>query len=279
MIDEEELCSTQPTFYLEENVNVDTLRNYKVSEVTRVDDYWSEIAEGLDVFQIELEIVIAQDEDEENEMKIEVISERREELQKESKEEQLLVLVKPLTLSCMLIKPYKGMEVKECSQIFYTTDTFVLDEHNLISRGSSNSRSDTNCDRHPTIPLAHHRAIEPSNLSSIHCKQPTNPRLVFKLLNQEILRVTDQGRIRSTISFEPSTDFDVNKQCEMVLICLPSNLAYPTLLELTSSKATNLSLNRMDEMEGMRLEELIIRSRQENASENIYGAMYIIYKI
>ncbi|KAK9157356.1 hypothetical protein Scep_003930 [Stephania cephalantha] len=125
MIDKEELCSTQPTFYLEENMNVDTLRNDKVNEVTQVEDYWSKIAEGLEVFQIEPEIVIAQDEEEENEMKIEVISERREEPQKESKEDQPLVLVKPLTLSCILVKPYKGVEVKECSLIFYTADTFV----------------------------------------------------------------------------------------------------------------------------------------------------------
>ncbi|KAK9158283.1 hypothetical protein Scep_004857 [Stephania cephalantha] len=75
------------------------------------------------------EIIIAQDEEEENVMRVEVILERPEEPQKESKEERHLVLVKPPTLPCIFSKPYKGVEIKECSQIFYTADTFVLDDH------------------------------------------------------------------------------------------------------------------------------------------------------
>ncbi|KAK9112403.1 hypothetical protein Scep_019922 [Stephania cephalantha] len=47
----------------------------------------SETMEELEVFQTEPEIIIAQDEEEENEMIIEVISERQEEPQKESKED------------------------------------------------------------------------------------------------------------------------------------------------------------------------------------------------
>ncbi|KAK9083876.1 hypothetical protein Scep_030347 [Stephania cephalantha] len=112
-----------------ENVSVDTLKNVEVNEVTQVEDYWSETAEGLEVFQIEPYIIIAQEENEENEMKIEVISERSEEPQKERKKDQPLVLVKPPTLPCIFVKPYKGVEVKERSRIFYTTDTFVLDDH------------------------------------------------------------------------------------------------------------------------------------------------------
>ncbi|KAK9104932.1 hypothetical protein Scep_021776 [Stephania cephalantha] len=92
-----------------------------------VDDYWSKIAEGLDVLQIELEIVVALDE-EENKMKIDVISDRPKKPQIESAEDQPLVLVKTPTLPCTFGKPYKGVEVKEQSQIFYTADTLVLDD-------------------------------------------------------------------------------------------------------------------------------------------------------
>ncbi|KAK9112278.1 hypothetical protein Scep_019797 [Stephania cephalantha] len=59
MIDEKELCSTQPMFYPEENVSVDTLKNVEVNEVTQVEDYWSETVEELEVFQIEPDIIIA----------------------------------------------------------------------------------------------------------------------------------------------------------------------------------------------------------------------------
>ncbi|KAK9163016.1 hypothetical protein Syun_003918 [Stephania yunnanensis] len=129
MLDEKELCNTRPISYLEENVNVDILKNVQMNEVTQVENYWSETTKRLEVLQIESEIVIAQDEVEENEMKTEVISERSEESQKERKEDQPLVLVKPSTLSCIFVKPYKGMEVNEHSQIFYATNTFVLDDH------------------------------------------------------------------------------------------------------------------------------------------------------
>ncbi|KAK9100455.1 hypothetical protein Scep_023885 [Stephania cephalantha] len=71
-----------------------------------VEEYWSKTAEGLEVFQTEPEIIIAQDEEEENKMKIKVISEKPEEPKKESKEDQHL--------------------------IFYTADTFVLDDYDLI---------------------------------------------------------------------------------------------------------------------------------------------------
>ncbi|KAK9125664.1 hypothetical protein Scep_014510 [Stephania cephalantha] len=95
--------------------------------VTQVENYWSETTEGLELLQIEPKIVIAQDEDEENEMKIEVISERPEEPYKESKVDQSLVLVKPPTVPFIFVRPY--MEEKERSWIFYTADTFVLDDH------------------------------------------------------------------------------------------------------------------------------------------------------
>ncbi|KAK9125364.1 hypothetical protein Scep_014210 [Stephania cephalantha] len=91
-----------------ENVSVDALNSVEVNEDTQVEDYWSETAEGLEAFQTEPKIIIAQDEEEENEMKIEVVSERPEEPQKESKEDQPLVLVKPPTLPCIFVKPFKG---------------------------------------------------------------------------------------------------------------------------------------------------------------------------
>ncbi|KAK9100945.1 hypothetical protein Scep_024375 [Stephania cephalantha] len=67
--------------------------------------------------------------DDEAEMKIEVILESPEEPQIKSKEDQHLVLVKPPTLPYIIVKPYKGVEVRERSEIFYTADTVVLDDH------------------------------------------------------------------------------------------------------------------------------------------------------
>ncbi|KAK9157448.1 hypothetical protein Scep_004022 [Stephania cephalantha] len=103
MLDEKELCNKQPIYYSEENVIVDTLKNVEVNEVTQVENYWCETTKGLEVLQIEPKIVIAQDEEEEIEKEIEVISERPEEPQKESKEDQPLVLVKPPTLPCIFV--------------------------------------------------------------------------------------------------------------------------------------------------------------------------------
>ncbi|KAK9162738.1 hypothetical protein Syun_003640 [Stephania yunnanensis] len=103
------------------------LKNFEVNEVTQVEDYWRETSEECEVFQIEPEIVISLNE-KENEMKIEVISDKPKKPRIESEEDQPLLLVQPLTLSCTFGTPYKGMEVKERSQIFYTFDTFVLDD-------------------------------------------------------------------------------------------------------------------------------------------------------
>ncbi|KAK9148482.1 hypothetical protein Scep_007239 [Stephania cephalantha] len=80
MIDEEELCSTRSFFYPEEDVSVDTLKNLEVNELTQIKDYLSETTEGSEVFHIESEIVIAPNEEEDNEMKIDVISDRPKKL-------------------------------------------------------------------------------------------------------------------------------------------------------------------------------------------------------
>ncbi|KAK9094778.1 hypothetical protein Scep_026247 [Stephania cephalantha] len=116
------------SYYLNNYGRFEDSHYYTVNRVGG--DYWSEKAEGLEVLHIEPEITIAPNEEEENEMKIEVISGRlEEELQIESEEHQPLVLEKPPTLPCTFGKPYKGVEVKERSHIFYTADTFVLEDH------------------------------------------------------------------------------------------------------------------------------------------------------
>ncbi|KAK9082520.1 hypothetical protein Syun_031302 [Stephania yunnanensis] len=129
-IDEEELCSTQRTFNPEEDVSDDTLKNLEVHDVTQVEDYLIETSDECEVFQIEPEIVIALNEGE-DEMKIDVNSDKAEMLQIESEEDQPLVLVQPPTLLCTFGKPYKRVKVRERMHIF-NVDTFVLDEPDTI---------------------------------------------------------------------------------------------------------------------------------------------------
>ncbi|KAK9151534.1 hypothetical protein Syun_009843 [Stephania yunnanensis] len=100
--------------------------------VNEVEDYLIETSDECEVFQIELEIVIALNEGE-DEMNIDVNSDKSEKPQIESEEDQLVVLVQPPTLPCTFGTPYKGVEVRERLQIFYTTDTFVLDEPDMIN--------------------------------------------------------------------------------------------------------------------------------------------------
>ncbi|KAK9160788.1 hypothetical protein Syun_007129 [Stephania yunnanensis] len=98
--------------------------------LTQVEDYLRETSEEHEVFQIEPEIVIALNEGE-NEMEINVILNKPEKPQIESEGDQPLVLVQPPTFPCTFGIPYKGVEVRESSHIFYTTDTFVLDDLNV----------------------------------------------------------------------------------------------------------------------------------------------------
>ncbi|KAK9168695.1 hypothetical protein Syun_000835 [Stephania yunnanensis] len=130
-IDQAELCSTQPTFHPEEDVRDDTLTNLEVREDTKSEESVIETSEECEVFQIEPEIAITLNKGE-DEMKIDVDSYMSEMPQIESEEDQLMVLVQPPTLPCTFGKPYKGVEVRERLQIFYTTDIFVLDEPNTI---------------------------------------------------------------------------------------------------------------------------------------------------
>ncbi|KAK9130750.1 hypothetical protein Sjap_011237 [Stephania japonica] len=110
-------------------MNTILLESVEVNEVTLVEDYWSEPEETIEVSLYEPDISIAQNEIDEAEKEIDVILERLEEPQNESKEDQHLVLVKPPTLPCIFVRSYKGVVVKERSQIFYTANTFVSDDH------------------------------------------------------------------------------------------------------------------------------------------------------
>ncbi|KAK9114558.1 hypothetical protein Syun_021355 [Stephania yunnanensis] len=130
LMDEEELPS-QPVFDSDETVNADTSKSVEFDELSIVDKHLSEPEETLYVSSHEPDITIAQYDDDEAEKEIEVISERSEEPQKVNEEDQPLVLVKPPTLPCIFDKPYTGVEVKERSQIFYTANTFMLEDHDV----------------------------------------------------------------------------------------------------------------------------------------------------
>ncbi|KAK9149247.1 hypothetical protein Scep_008004 [Stephania cephalantha] len=127
-MDEKEL-SPQPIFDLEESVNAATLKSVEFDEFSIMNEYLSEPEKTLEVSSHELDITIAQNKDDEFEKKIGVIFKRLEEPQIGSDEDQPLALVKLPTLPCIFFKPFNGVEIKECSQIFYAVDTFVLDDH------------------------------------------------------------------------------------------------------------------------------------------------------
>ncbi|KAK9144539.1 hypothetical protein Sjap_004442 [Stephania japonica] len=115
-----------------ETMSAIPLLSVEVNEVTPIEDYWSEPEEIIEVSLYEPDISIAQNEADEVEKEIYVILERSEELQKESKEDQPLVLVEPPILPCLPVKFTKGVVIKERSQIFYTAETFVSADHDLI---------------------------------------------------------------------------------------------------------------------------------------------------
>ncbi|KAK9107357.1 hypothetical protein Syun_023368 [Stephania yunnanensis] len=122
---------TSFTFTPEEDMSDDTLTNLEAKEDTQMEDYLKETSDECEVFPIEPEIVIALNEGE-DEMNINVNSEKSEMPQIESEEDQLLMLVQPPTLPCTFGTPYKGVEVRERLQIFYTADTFVFDDPDTI---------------------------------------------------------------------------------------------------------------------------------------------------
>ncbi|KAK9127999.1 hypothetical protein Syun_016796 [Stephania yunnanensis] len=132
LVDEKEL-SPPPTSDLEETVNATTLKSVEFDEFSNVDEYLREPEETLEVSSHEPNITIAQNKDDEVEKEIGVISERPMEPQIKKEEDQPMVLVKPLTLPSIFVTPYIGVEVKEHSQIFYTTDTFMSDDHDATN--------------------------------------------------------------------------------------------------------------------------------------------------
>ncbi|KAK9088356.1 hypothetical protein Scep_027438 [Stephania cephalantha] len=108
MHDEKELCNTQPTSYSEVNVDVDTLSNVEENVDTPVENYWCETTQGLEVLQIELDMPIAPNDDDDVALEIGVISERPEEREIESEEDQPTVLVKPPTSHAYLLDLARG---------------------------------------------------------------------------------------------------------------------------------------------------------------------------
>ncbi|KAK9140025.1 hypothetical protein Scep_009706 [Stephania cephalantha] len=96
-MDEKEL-SLQPISDSEETMNAVTLKSVKFDEFSIMDEYLSEPEETLEVSSYESDITFAQNKNDEVEKEIGVIFEKLEEPQKESKEDQPLVLVKPSTI-------------------------------------------------------------------------------------------------------------------------------------------------------------------------------------
>ncbi|KAK9085773.1 hypothetical protein Sjap_026184 [Stephania japonica] len=92
-------------------MNAATLESVEFDEFSIVDEYLREPEETLHVSNI----TIAHNTYDEVEKDIEVISERPKEPQKESKEDQLQVLVKPPTLPSIPVQFKKGVVVKERS--------------------------------------------------------------------------------------------------------------------------------------------------------------------
>ncbi|KAK9168817.1 hypothetical protein Syun_000957 [Stephania yunnanensis] len=103
----------------------------EVNEDTKVDN-WTETTKKLEIFQTELDIVIAQDEDEENEMKNEVILEKMEELKKENDEDQPLVLVKPPTSHSYLLNFTRGGSRGAFANFLHYRPNFDLDDHDAV---------------------------------------------------------------------------------------------------------------------------------------------------
>ncbi|KAK9144258.1 hypothetical protein Sjap_004161 [Stephania japonica] len=84
------------------------LESVEVNEVTPIEDYWSEPEEIIEVSLHEPDISIAQNEADEAEKETDVILERRRNRKKRARKTNLSVLVKPPTLPCIFVRPYKG---------------------------------------------------------------------------------------------------------------------------------------------------------------------------
>ncbi|KAK9118310.1 hypothetical protein Scep_016403 [Stephania cephalantha] len=102
---DEKKLSSQPISDSEETVNAATLKSVEFDKFSITDKYLSGPEETLEVSSHEPDITTAHNQDDEVDKEIEVISERPDEPQIESEEDQPLVLVKPPTLPSMFAKP------------------------------------------------------------------------------------------------------------------------------------------------------------------------------
>ncbi|KAK9166450.1 hypothetical protein Scep_001641 [Stephania cephalantha] len=99
-------------------------------DVLTSDDNWldeekEESIEELKLNFIDISYDYTTSNDKRVEKEVEVTFERSNESQEESKEDQPLVLVKPLPVPCIHVGFYKGVEEKEHLEIFYIVDTFM----------------------------------------------------------------------------------------------------------------------------------------------------------
>ncbi|KAK9089618.1 hypothetical protein Scep_028700 [Stephania cephalantha] len=130
MLDEKELRNTQPTPYSEENVDVDTLSNVEENVDTSVENYWCATTQGLEVLQIDPDKSIAPNDDDDAVRNWSHFGTAGRSADREQGR-QTSGVGETTTLPYIFVKPYTGVEVKERSHIFYTADTFVLDDHNM----------------------------------------------------------------------------------------------------------------------------------------------------
>ncbi|KAK9137475.1 hypothetical protein Sjap_008069 [Stephania japonica] len=122
LINEEEFLVAVPCG-LKENASAITLRG--VEE----DEYWFESEDELEILPLRLNIMTVEVHKEKVKEKIEVTLERPEELEEESKEDQLLVSLKPPTLPCILVELETGVKEKGHLKVLCTNSTFMLDDH------------------------------------------------------------------------------------------------------------------------------------------------------
>ncbi|KAK9091627.1 hypothetical protein Sjap_024804 [Stephania japonica] len=113
-----------------ETISTIPLESVEVNEVTPVEDYWSEPEETIEVSLYEPDISIAQNDADEAEKEINVILERPEEPQNESKEDQ------PLVLQGKYLDPLDGRVTLTVHRHMPRRDTWVMlfTETDLVAR-------------------------------------------------------------------------------------------------------------------------------------------------
>ncbi|KAK9116284.1 hypothetical protein Sjap_015231 [Stephania japonica] len=107
------------------------LKCFEVKDEEYLSDHKESEGE-LEVSQSEPKIIMSQTYEEKAEIEIEVTLTRPEELQQESKDDQSFVLVNPPTLPYIFDDFDMEVEEKEHLKTFFTADTFVLDDSEII---------------------------------------------------------------------------------------------------------------------------------------------------